>query len=85
MNFQVLCARTDVEPFPVIETTPPILPPARSNRAMIGMKEIFRFGGIRSKNFRVPNRDVGEVVIAGHADIGSNIDDPAIAKSDRRG
>src|SRR6266581_3119143 len=85
MDFQVLCARTNVEPFPVIKNNPANL---AAGTDPIGDDRNERNSSIRwdpLENLRVPNRDVGEVIISGDAISVRDIDHPTIAKGDRRG
>src|SRR5207253_10801119 len=85
MNSRVLGTRANVEPFPVIETNPANL---AAGTDPIGDDRNERNSSIRwdpLENLRVPNRDVGEVIISGHAISVRDIDHPAIAKGDRRG
>src|SRR5260370_38880264 len=85
MDFQVLCARTDVKPMVLIKNNTANL---AASPDPIGDDWNERNSSIRwdpLENFRVPNRDVGEVIIAGQAIPVREIDHPAIAKGDRRG
>ena len=85
MDFHVLGARTNVEPFPVIENNTANL---AAGPDPIGDDRNERNSSIRwdpLENLRVPNRDVGEVMIAGHAISVRDIDHPPVAKGDRRG
>src|SRR5213082_344264 len=85
MDFQILCTRTNIEPFPVIENNTANL---AAGPDPIGDDRNERNFSIRwdpLENLWVPNRDVGEVIIAGHAVSVRDIDQPATAKGDRRG
>ncbi|PYL70198.1 MAG: hypothetical protein DMF22_10035, partial [Verrucomicrobia bacterium] len=67
MDFQVLGTRANVEPFPVIENNPANL---AAGTDPIGDDRNERNSSIRwdpLENLRVPNRDVGEVIISGDA------------------
>src|ERR1700722_16759454 len=81
MHFEILNPRTNVEPLPLIEDNAADLAagadPIGDNRN----ERNFSIWWNPPENFGVPNRDVGEVMIAGNAVAVRDIDHATIAKS----
>ena len=85
MHFEILGARTNVEPLPVIENNSANLAAGTDPISDDRNKRDFSIRWDPLENPRIPNRNVGEVVIAGHAISVRDIDHLAIAKGDRGG